>query len=109
MLDNEKLEDQAMLIISNAGAGRGMAFDALCAAKKGEMAEADDKLKQAEQFIHESHLAHSKLLKMDARGEVTAMDLLLTHAQDHVMTAQLAVELITEIIELYKERKAAVS
>ncbi|HHV11410.1 MAG TPA: PTS lactose/cellobiose transporter subunit IIA [Clostridiales bacterium] len=103
MLNNEKLEDQAMLIISNAGAGRGCAFEALAAAKKGNFEEARMKMEHANQYGDNAHAAHSQLLKMDSRGEVEGVDLLLSHAQDHVMTAQLAIELIAEIIALRED------
>jgi len=105
MLDNEKLEDQGMLIISNAGAGRGMAFEALADAKKGGFTEAEEKMRRAEKYIHDSHAAHSELLKMDSHGEVEYVDLFLSHAQDHVMSAALAVELIGELIDLHKIMK----
>lgn len=103
MLNNEKLEDQAMLIISSAGEGRSDAFEALAAAKKRDFAAAEEKMKEANKHISAAHAAHSALLRMDARGEVEAVDLLLSHAQDHVMTAQLAVELIAELVALRKE------
>lgn len=108
MLDNEKLEDQAMLIISNAGAGRSSAYEALADAKRGDFAQAEQKMIKAEEYISAAHSAHSALLKMDAKGEVQAVDLLLSHAQDHVMTGQLAVELVGEIIALRKELKGEV-
>ena len=100
MIDNEKLEDQAMLIIANAGAARSAAFEALASAKKNHFDTAKDHLKSAKEYADISHDAHNELLKMDANGEVEHMSLLLSHAQDHLMTAALAMELITEIIEL---------
>jgi PTS system cellobiose-specific IIA component len=105
MLNNEKLEDQAMLIISNAGAARGAAFTALAEAKKGDFKAAGEKLEEAKKYSHDAHTAHSDLLLMDAEGEVPQVDLLLSHSQDHLMNAQLALELITELIELYETIK----
>lgn len=106
MLSNEKIEDLAMMIISNAGAGKGAAFEALNAAKQYDFDSAVIKMKQANDYIHDSHASHSTLLQMDARGELNEIDLLLTHAQDHVMTAQLAIELIGEIVALRMERNS---
>lgn len=102
MLNNEKLEDQAMLIIANAGAARSAAFEAMKAAKKRDFDTAAEKLGEAEAYSHLAHDAHSALLKMDAQGEVEAVDLLLSHSQDHLMNAVLAQEMITEFVELYK-------
>ena len=103
MQDNEKLEDQAMLIIANAGAARSAAFEALKRAKEKDFASAEEGLKKADEYALISHNAHSELLKMDAKGEVEKVDLLLSHAQDHLMNAALAVELITEIVALRAE------
>lgn len=103
MLNDEKLEDLAMLIIANAGAARGAAFEALACAKKKEFDAAGEKLAMAQEYSHKAHDAHSELLKLDAKGEVDGVDLLLSHAQDHLMSAALAMELITELVELRQE------
>lgn len=108
MVNDERLEDLAMNIIANAGASRGASFEALAAAKKGEFPSAKEKLSAAAEFSHKAHEAHSQLLKLDAKGEVPQVDLLLSHAQDHLMNAALALELITEIIELHQTRSEEV-
>jgi PTS system cellobiose-specific IIA component len=102
-MDNEKIEDQAMLIISHAGMARGLAFESLKAAKAGNFEEAGAKMKEAGESSHAAHAAHSELLAMSARGEVPCVDLLLSHAQDHLMSAALAIELITEINGLHQK------
>lgn len=99
---NEKTEEIAMMIISNAGAARGAAFDALKAAKAGDFDRAEELLKSAEEFSRAAHKTHSELLKLYANGEVEGSDILISHAQDHLMSAALALELIDEIIDLRK-------
>jgi PTS system cellobiose-specific IIA component len=103
MTKDEKLENIAMAIIANGGAARAAAFDALKAAKKGDFDKSDELLASSESYAHEAHLSHSKLLTMFANGEVEYSNPLTSHAQDHLMTADLAKELITEIVELRKE------
>lgn len=102
MVDNEKIEDLSMLIIANAGAARSGAFAALGDAKQGRYTAAREKLAEAQNYSQQAHAAHSELLKLDAKGEVECVDLLMSHAQDHLMNAALALELITEIIGLYE-------
>lgn len=102
MIDNEKLEDQAMLIISNAGAARSAAFGALAKAKTNDFAAAQTLMQEAKEYSHAAHAAHSQLLKMDADGEVEQVDLLLSHSQDHLMNAALAIDLIDEMVAMYK-------
>lgn len=103
MQDDEKLEELAMMIIANSGAARSSAFGALEQAKKDEFDEADKLIKEAQQSLHIAHESHRELLKMDAKGEVEKMSVLLAHAQDHLMNSNLAIELITELICLYKK------
>lgn len=100
---NEKLEEISMLIIANSGAARSQSFGALEEAKKGKYDSAEEMLKKADEYLHTAHESHRELLKMDSKGEVDAMSVLLAHAQDHLMSSELAEELIKEIIFLYKK------
>lgn len=102
-MDNEeKLQEIAMHIIANSGAARGCVFEAMTKAKEGNFAEAEELLKKGEEYYDGAHTAHRQLLKLDAKGEVEKMTVLLTHAQDHLMNSVLAGELLREIIELHK-------
>ena len=100
---DRKMEDIAMKIIANAGAARSKAFEALSAAKKGDYQKAGELLESSDQYAHEAHKTHSALLTMYANGEFDQSDILIAHAQDHLMCAELAKELILEIIELRKD------
>jgi PTS system cellobiose-specific IIA component len=103
MEDNEKLEEIAMIIIANSGAGRSSSFGALEEAKKGNFDIADKMLREADESLHLAHESHRELLKMDSKGEVDKVSILLAHAQDHLMNSTLAEELIKELIILYKK------
>lgn len=93
-------------IVASAGQARSMAFEALAEAKKGDFDKADELLKQAEEAGLEAHHAQTQLLAKEASGDHTPVDVLLVHAQDHLMTSMLAQELIREIIELRRELAA---
>ncbi len=101
----EELEEISMLIIANSGAARSAAFEALQAAKKGDFAQADQCMENAQKSLQEAHESHRKLLQMDAKGEVENVSILLCHAQDHLMGSALANDLIKEMILLYREQK----
>jgi len=100
---DKNMEEIAMKIIANAGAARSKAFEALAEAKKGDFEKAKELLKSSDSFAHEAHKSHSALLTMYANGEFEQSDILISHAQDHLMCAELAKELIAEIIELRKD------
>lgn len=91
-------------IVASAGAARSLAFEALKAAKKHDFDRADDLMKQSEEAALGAHHQQTALLSKEASGDHTPVDVLLVHAQDHLMTAMLAQELIKEIIYLHKEK-----
>ena len=91
-------------IIAHAGDARSYAFGALEAAKAGNFEEAEALLKQSNDAAVEAHHMQTELLVNEANGNKTPVDVLLVHAQDHLMTSMLAVEVIKELIELYKNK-----
>ena len=92
-------------IIAHAGDARSYAFGALEAAKAGNFEEAEALLKQSNDAAVEAHHMQTELLVNEANGNKTPVDVLLVHAQDHLMTSMLAVEVIKELIEIYKNKK----
>lgn len=96
-------EELAFQIISIAGDGMGLYFKALEEAKKGNFEESDTLFNQATAKIKEAHKIQSNALFSEARGEKLEMNILLVHAQDHLMNCILAKEFIKEFVELYKK------
>lgn len=94
-------------LIASAGQARSLAFQALQAAKEGNFAGAEDLLEQSKQASLEAHNQQTALLVKEANGDHTPVDVMLVHAQDHLMTSMLAQELITELIELYRVKQDA--
>ena len=99
------LEMISMQIIAGAGDAKGLIFDALEEAKKGNFEQAKEFVKQSEEASKNAHKAQMDLLVAQANGDICAVDVLLVHAQDHLMTTLLAQELIKEIIRLYELRE----
>lgn len=98
------LETVAMTLISHSGTARSLAYKALEEAKKGNYSEAEALMKQSHEESHQAHNAQTELLFEEANGNKTEMSILLVHAQDHLMTSMLAVELIQELIVLHREK-----
>ena len=98
------LETIAMTLVGNAGEGRSSAFEALNEAKKGNFEKAEQLLKESQKRTLAAHEIQTQLICNEADGNKTEMNLLMVHAQDHLMTSMLARELITELIEIYKNK-----
>lgn len=102
---DDDIEEICMQIIANSGSARSIAYEALDFAKKGDFVNADLKFKEANEALNVAHSFHSKVLKAGALGELDKETVLLAHAQDHVMSTMTAIDMIKEIIELYKVLK----
>ena len=96
------LEEAVMEIIVNAGQSRSLCFEALHAARQGNIDEAKSLLREADGYARQAHKMQTKLLEQDAGEARQPMTLIMVHAQDHLMNSLLARELSEEIIHLYQ-------
>ena len=96
-----ELETAAMELVGNAGESRSLSFEALNLAKEGKFDEAKNKINEAKEKMLKAHSIQTSLICKEADGKDLKIGLLMVHAQDHLMTAILARELIEEIIELH--------
>lgn len=99
------MEQVIMELIVNSGDARSSAIEAICSARKGDMDEAEQKLKEAEQTISKAHQMQTDLIQREINGEKTDITLLMVHAQDHLMNAMTVIDLSNELIEMMKGRK----
>ena len=95
----------ALQIIASSGDGKALAFDALVAAQGGDFEQAKELLKESDKASLVAHNAQTDLLVAEAKGEAAEMNVLLVHAQDHLMNGITFRDLAVEIIALY-ERQA---
>lgn len=96
------LEEAVMEIIVNAGQSRSLCFEALHAARQGNIDEANSLLREADVYARQAHKMQTKLIEQDAGEARQPMTLIMVHAQDHLMNSLLARELSEEIIHLYQ-------
>ncbi|HDR2737177.1 TPA: PTS lactose/cellobiose transporter subunit IIA [Enterobacter ludwigii] len=96
------LEEAVMEIIVNAGQSRSLCFEALHAARQGNLDEAQSLLREADGYARQAHKMQTKLIEQDAGEARQPMTLIMVHAQDHLMNSLLARELSEEIIHLYQ-------
>ncbi|UTV29334.1 PTS lactose/cellobiose transporter subunit IIA [Photobacterium atrarenae] len=95
-------EAVVMEIIVNAGEARSLCYEALGKAKKQELDQARDLLKQAKGCLNKAHLTQTQLIEADQGEGKVPMTLVMVHAQDHLMTTILAHELVTEMVGMYE-------
>ncbi|SJZ52891.1 PTS system, cellobiose-specific IIA component [Cetobacterium ceti] len=99
------IEEIAMGIVGNAGESRGLSYEALKEAKKGNFEKAEEILEEAKKKMYEAHKIQTELICDEADGKPMKINLLMIHAQDHLMNSILARELVEELIDLHREVK----
>ncbi len=92
-------------IIAAAGQARSLAFEALKAGREHDFQTAHTLLEKSGKAALEAHRQQTSLLAKEASGDHTPVDVMLVHAQDHLMTAMLAQELIGEIVYLHEQKQ----
>ena len=93
MIDTEQYSFQLILHSGNA---RSTAYEALQLVKSNAFKEGEKKLSIAKEEMVEAQKLHAKLLRIMANqeGEI--------HAEDHIASSSIAVEMSGELIELYE-------
>lgn len=99
----EASELTAFNIIASVGTARSCYINAIDAAADGKFDEAGKMMKEGHDAFEQGHEAHARLLSEAARGEKVEMDLLLTHAEDQLMSAEAFGILAERFITLYRK------
>lgn len=99
-MDSEQI---VFSLIMHAGDARSYALEALRQARAQDFAAAEVSMNKAKENLIAAHQVQTELLQAEARGEKQEINLLVIHAQDHLMTAILAKDLIEEMIVMYKK------
>lgn len=100
-------ERTVMELIVYSGDARSKAIEAMRKAKNGEMETAKAKIKEADEQLNIAHNHQTKMIQMEAGGEIMDFSLLLVHAQDHLMNAITIRDLAKEIIAIHEKLKEA--
>lgn len=100
------LESTVMELIINAGESKSLAMQALASAKQGKWDEVDDLLNQSTAAAKRAHGVQTELIGMDEGQGKVPVNLIMVHAQDHIMTSMLARELIEELINIHRQLQA---
>ena len=97
------LETDIMNIVVDSGSCRSYSMEAIAYAKEKKFKEADTALENANNEINKAHKKQTELIQNEINGDKIDINLIMVHAQDHLMTALLARDLAKEIVELYKK------
>lgn len=101
-MEAEQIQTVAFEIILHSGDARTVVHEAFKLMREGKEAEALEKLEAANDKLTEAHKVQTELLQSYAGGEKVNVDIIMVHAQDHLMTTMTLREVALEMLELYK-------
>jgi len=101
-MDKEQMELVVFEIVNSAGMAKGLAYEALGEAEKGNFKKAENLLKEADEALLSAHNIQTDIIQAEVNGERITPSVLFVHSQDHLMTAIEAKTLIEGMIKMYK-------
>lgn len=102
-MNTEELQVVSFEIILHSGTARTEVHEAFALMRQGDFEEAEAKLETANAELVEAHHAQTKLLQDYASGVEIKIEIIMVHAQDHLMTTMTLLEVAKEMLELHKK------
>lgn len=104
-VDPNELNLLSMNVILHAGNARDFVFQAVNKAADGEFEQADNLMQEANNEVVIAHKTQTSTLQKEAEGVEIPYSPLFGHAQDTLMTIKTEINLMKEIIKIYKKLK----
>ena len=100
---------EAFDLISKAGDARSSSMLALQASREGDAERAEEHLEGARRSLLAAHGVQTALVQREAQGDSVPVNVILIHAQDHLMNAMVVADLAAELIAVHRmiERSGA--
>lgn len=105
-LTSEETQVIAFTIIFHSGSARTEIHNAFKAMRAGDFETAQQLLEVANEEILKAHQSQTELLQSYASGTSFDMEIIMVHAQDHLMTTMTLREVALEMRHLYQQNHA---
>lgn len=102
MTNAEELATVACQIIAEVGTARSCYIEAIHAAESGDYDQVGALLDEGREAFNRGHCAHTELVQREAAGDPVSMTLIMTHAEDQLMSAEQFGILAEEFVSLYR-------
>ena len=100
---NEEIEKICFEIITNVGISKGYFISAIKTMKvENDLRKTLEFMKKGEESLVIGHKSHAELLKLDSKGNINSIPLLVMHAEDQLMSVETIKMFAEEIIDLYQ-------
>ncbi|WP_074413255.1 PTS cellobiose transporter subunit IIA [Streptococcus suis] len=102
-MNTEELQMAAFGIILSSGNARSVIHEAFAAMREGDYDKAEELLEAANADMLEAHHSQTDLLQEYASGTEVKVEIIMVHAQDHLMTTMTLREVALEMLALYRK------
>ncbi|WFA76885.1 PTS cellobiose transporter subunit IIA [Streptococcus suis] len=102
-MNTEELQMAAFGIILSSGNARSFIHEAFVAMREGDYDKAEELLEAANADMLEAHHSQTGLLQEYASGTEVKVEIIMVHAQDHLMTTMTLREVALEMLALYRK------
>ena len=99
----DEQEQTIINLIVNAGSARSSVIEAIQYAKAGDLEKAEESINAAKESVNEAHHAQTEMIQAEIRGEKAPLNLLMVHAQDHLMCALVVIDLAQEFVAIWQK------
>ena len=101
-MTEEELQLAAFEIILHSGTARTYVHEAFDAMKESKLEVVEEKLAAADEELLQAHHAQTDLLQKYASGTEIKIEIIMVHAQDHLMTTMTLKEVAIEMMGMYQ-------
>lgn len=102
-LNSEEIQMIAFTIILHSGNARTEIHHAFKAMREGEFDKAQQHLEASNEEILKAHRSQTELLQSYASGKKIEMEIIMVHAQDHLMNTMTLREVAIEMVYLSQQ------
>lgn len=101
-MDKDEIQNVAFTIILHSGNSRTLIHEGFGLMRNKEFDKAEEKLDEANNELTAAHQSQTSLMQKYTSGEDVNIDIIMVHAQDHLMTTVTLREVALEMLHLYK-------
>lgn len=91
----------AFEMIAYAGDAMNCIMEAMDSFANHQKDQVEQHLKDADQFMQKAHKLQTDLIFKECNGKQSEVNLVMVHAQDHLMNAMLAKQLVVKMMEIF--------
>ena len=96
------VDNVVMELISKSGEAKSHALEALAQARSGHYDHSEKSLAASREAGRLAHKVQTALIAADNGAGKVPINLLMVHAQDHLMNSMLAQDMVEEMIRIYQ-------